>query len=453
MKLNEIKENPKNPRFINPDQFKKLVDSLVSFPRMLSLRPLVVDGDGFVLGGNQRLKALKQIIIPGVELPVIWREQLPAEWLADLGQGVLPGDWVRSAASLSESEKERFIIADNVAFGEWDWEIIQREWDAASLSEWGLDLPVLEVESIPEKAEDDEYIEPVQVPERVKLGDVVHIGRHRLVCGDSLNPASYQALFSGPAAVGLVVTDPPYNVDYGDKQRRLNKTDRGRRNDSNILNDKMSSSGFQAFLDDFFPVLFEVVSPGGVVYVFHSDSEGLAFRSAFVNAGFKHSQTLVWVKSHFSIGRSDYHWRHEPILYGWKLGAPHYFVPERVHDSVFDDLESINLDAMKKPEMRRMLEELLSEKVKTTVIKHNKPLKSPEHPTMKPVPLVGELIRNSSKMGDVVLDPFLGSGSAMVAAHQLGRSCYGLELSPHYCDVIVKRWEEFTGKEAVKDAS
>lgn len=204
----------------------------------------------------------------------------------------------------------------------------------------------------------------------------------------------------------MILTDPPYNVDYVGKTSEALK----------IENDNMNETEFYNFLLDAFRNMFESIKYGGSIYVFHADTEGLNFRNAFKAVGFKLAQCLVWVKNTFVMGRQDYQWRHEPILYGWKEGAGHYFVDNRKQ---------------------------------STVLEFDKPSRNAEHPTMKPIDLLVYLIKNSSKENDIILDLFGGSGSTLIAAEQIQRTCYVMELDPKYCDVIIKRWENLTGQKAI----
>ena len=214
------------------------------------------------------------------------------------------------------------------------------------------------------------------------------------------------------------MTDPPYNVNYGDKAKMLEeyREQNGSRESSDIQNDNMDNASFYEFLLAAYRNAYEVMRDGAAIYVFHAESEGMTFRQAFDAAGFKLSQVLIWEKNQFVIGRQDYQWRHEPILYGWKEGAAHYFINDRTQD---------------------------------TVIFEHKPTKSNIHPTMKPISLIGKFITNSSKPNWNVLDQFGGSGSTLMAAEQLGRTAYIMEMDEAYCDAIIKRWEDYTGQKAV----
>lgn len=228
----------------------------------------------------------------------------------------------------------------------------------------------------------------------------------------------------------VMVTDPPYNVDYGGT---INGKDR------NIANDNLSEDEFYQFLLSFYKAAEANLKKGAPVYVFHSTKESVNFIKAMVNAGFKYAQTLVWYKNHFTLGRQDYQWIHEPILYGWKEGAGHYFINDRTLSTVYEDVR-LNARKMSKADLVGFIDKLFEQP--TSVILENKPSKSADHPTIKPITLCAKLIYNSSHEGDAVLEPFGGSGSTLVAAEQLNRRCCAIELEPKYCDVIVRRYKE-----------
>ena len=239
----------------------------------------------------------------------------------------------------------------------------------------------------------------------------------------------------------LYLTDPPYNVDYTGKTKDALK----------IANDKMSDDNFYLFLRDAFAVANEVLKEGGAFYIWHADSEGFNFRRACRDIGWPIKECLIWNKNTMVLGRQDYQWKHEPCLYGWKEGEAHYFVDDRKQTTVFSDKEEINPRKMKKEELVKFVEEILSDKISTTVINEDKPSASEMHPTMKPIKLIARQIRNSSRKGELIFDGFGGSGSTLIAAEQLGRRCYMCELDERYCDVIIQRWEALTGQKATKE--
>jgi DNA modification methylase len=400
VKINSIKTNPKNPRLIKDDKFKKLVKSIQEFPQMLELRPIVVDENNIILGGNMRYKACIEAGLKEI--------------------------YILKAEDLTEQQKDEFIVKDNVGFGEWDWDILANEWDTDKLQDWGLDLP-LDVSVQELEAEEDDYEIPNEINTDIVLGDLFEIGEHRLLCGDSTQVDTWQKVMDDKLC-DMVMTDPPYNVDY--------QGGTGLK----IMNDKMENNTFYQFLYDFYTALGSYTKKGGAWYVWHADSEGANFRSAFVNSGLLLKQCLVWVKNSMVMGRQDYQWKHEPCIYGWKEGAAHYFTSERTHTTVIED--KLDIKKLTKDEMKKMLTEMLSDKTKSTIIHCDKPHRSAEHPTMKPILLLAPLIQNSSKENEIVADGFLGSGSTMVASHQLKRKCYGMELDPKYCQVIIDRMKK-----------
>lgn len=369
--ISSIKPNNENPRFIKDAKFKKLIKSIKSFPEMLEARPLIVDENMMVLGGNMRLKALKSSGI--FEVPI------------------------KQVFGWTEEQKKEFIVKDNVGFGEWDWDILANQYDQEDLIEWGMDIPEFPTEEVLE-AEEDDYEEPDELEVDVVIGDLIEIGEHRLLCGDSTNIENWKNLMNGKLA-DLVITDPPYNVDYTGKTKKSMK----------ILNDKKSDDQFYNFLFDFYSALSNYTKKGGAWYVWHADSEGANFRLAMKDAGIYVKQCLIWVKNTMVMSRQDYHWKHEPCLYGWKEGGPHKWYADRKQ---------------------------------TTILNFDRPMRNSEHPTMKPIKLISYQIENSSKKTDLVCDGFLGGGSTMVASHQLNRICYGMELDPKYCQVIIDRMQK-----------
>jgi site-specific DNA-methyltransferase (adenine-specific) len=377
---------------------------------------MVIDENNVVLGGNMRLRALQE-----------------------LGFNDIDEAWVKRSSDLTEEEKKRFIIADNVAFGEWDWDTLANDWDGEDLESWGLDIPQFDtVESEELEAIEDDYDMPEGgIETDIVIGDFFQIGEHRLLCGDSTQTDTYKKLMNGELA-DMVITDPPYNVNYVGKTKDSLK----------IINDSMSNDEFYIFLYDFYTALGSYTKLGGAWYVWHADSEGHVFRQAFKDSGLLLKQCLIWVKNALVMGRQDYHWKHEPCLYGWKEGAAHYFTNDRTKTTVIED--DINLNKLTKEEMKKMLNEILSDKTKSTILHINKPHRNAEHPTMKPILLFAPLIENSSKVGEVIVDGFLGSGTTMVASHQLKRKCYGLELDPKYCQVIIDRMRKLDSTLIIK---
>ena len=423
IQLNTLRPNPKNPRVIKDDKFRRLVESLRTFPKMMSLRPIIADEEGIILGGNMRYKAL-----------------------LDLGYTEVPDEWVKRTTDMTPEEKKEFLIKDNVNYGEWDTaKLLLDDWDRPKLIEWGL---TVEQKDEKELIRDDNYEQPVTITTDIVEGDYFEIGQHRLLCGDSRSIGNWKMLLQ-EHQIDLMVTDPPYNVDYGQKAKFVNDGDGGNRNENKIMNDNMSDSEFYNFLLQFYIAGYEHTRLGGAWYVFHADTEGRNFRTAFEASGLLMKQCLIWKKNTLVLGRQDYQWIHEPILYGWKPGAAHYFTPDRSQTTVWEQ-PIPDFKRMNKAQLMHLLEEIFSEKAKLSVTEHDKPRRNFEHPTMKPIPLVGELIANSSRKGEIIADGFGGSGPTMVAAEQLQRRAFLMELDPKYCQVIIDRMKKHTPGITVK---
>lgn len=386
VKINQVKPNPKNPRIIKDGKFKKLVKSIQEFPDMLNKRPLIVftdvDGKYVVLGGNMRLKALNELKYK--EVPVI----LADEW--------------------TEEQKHEFLIKDNVGFGEWDWDSLANEWDVEKLEDWGLDLPVdLSVAEELEAEEDDFYVPEGGIETDIVIGDLFEIGEHRLLCGDSTDSDQVAKLMNGQKA-DMVLTDPPYNVNYGN-----NNNPRWKDGDRSIKNDHMDGASFRDFIQG-------VVSNiklfcDGIVYCFGAQGADGRIMFTVLDENLHNSGTIIWLKDRLVLGRSKYHNKYEPCWFGWNKSG----------DTFTDD---------------RSL---------TNVFECKRPMKSELHPTMKPIELL-EMPLNHNPKAKSVLDLFLGSGSTMVAAHQLKRKCYGMELDPKYCQVIIDRMKKLDPSLVIK---
>lgn len=276
----------------------------------------------------------------------------------------------------------------------------------------------------PDDAPAPRETEPTSQP-----GDIWLLGPHRLAVGSGTDPDTVAAALGGRLA-DLLLTDPPYNVNYV-----------GRTADAlQIANDHMDDAVFEGFLGDLFAAAIEHTKPGGPAYVFHADSEGLAFRSAFANAGWDLKQVLIWAKDRFVLGRQDHHWQHEPILYGWRPGAPHAWYGGRTLTTLLDSQPIWR--ELKKENLVEILTQLFDE---TTVIRADRPARNAVHPTMKPVHLLSDLIERSTRPGGTVLDSCAGSGSLLIACHHTNRRAALVEIDPTYADVICRRWEEHTG--------
>lgn len=285
--LRTLKTKYRNPRKIGNDELERLKKSVSEFEKMLVLRPIAYDPDTMeVLGGNQRLKAL-----------------------LELGKFEVPADWVKSVGDMTEDEKKRFVVTDNSLFGEWDMEILNHDYNADDLENWGMAIEELneyiETEKNKLSSEEDDYVVPKVIETDIVLGDYFEIGEHRLICGDSTKEETFRNLFAGGGIAKCVVTDPPYNVDY-----------KGAGSGLKIENDNMDADSFWQFLHSFYKSLNAYVMPGGAWYVWHADSEGAAFRTALKGTGILFKQVLIWVKSQFTLGRQDYQWKHEPCIFG-----------------------------------------------------------------------------------------------------------------------------------------
>lgn len=355
--------------------------------------PVLVDADGGVLAGHGRLLAARK-----------------------LGMAYVP---VIELGHLTQAQRRAYVLADNklALNAGWDDELLRVE--LADLKDAGFDLALTGF-----SLDEIEALQPIQltagltdedaVPEApaepaTKLGDVWVMGKHRLMCGDSTSQTDIEALTAGQA-VDMWLTDPPYNVAYEGKTKDALK----------IQNDSMSDGAFRAFLRDAYVTADTVMKAGAVFYIWHADLEGYNFRGAAHDAGWKVRQCLIWKKQTLVMGRQDYHSRHEPCLYGWKEGAGHLWAADRKQ---------------------------------TTILEFDRPSRSGEHPTMKPVALFEYQMLNNTKGGDIVLDSFGGSGTTLIAAEKNGRYARLMELDPKYCDVIVKRWQEFTGQKATLEST
>lgn len=398
-KVSDLIEYARNPR-----KNDHAVDKVAAAIREFGFRvPILAKSDKTVVDGHLRLKAAKKL---GLEtVPVM---------LCD---------------DMTDAQIKAFRISVNrvAEFAEWDDELLRVEF--AELADIGFDLELtgfgldeiddLEPVQIAEGLTDEDAVPEVQDEPVSKLGDVWLLGNHRLMCGDSTSIEALEQLCAGQL-VDMWLTDPPYNVDMTAKNEMLEKAGKARKDKATfgIKNDKMSDAEFRQFLVDCYTAADAVMKPGAVFYIWHADSEGYNFRGAAMDAGWKVRQCLIWKKSVFAIGRQDYHWKHEPCLYGWKDGANHLWSADRKQ---------------------------------TTILEFDKPSKSGDHPTMKPVALFEYQMLNNTKGGDIVLDSFGGSGTTLIAAEKNGRVARLIELDPKYCDVIIKRWQEFTGKQAVHE--
>ena len=398
--LSELSSDPSNARKHGEKNIETIVASLKRFGQQ---KPIVIDSSNVVRAGNGTLEAARSMG---------WTEI----------------NCVRT--DLKGSDAIAYAIADNrtAELAEWDDDVLAATLnglladDPDLLNAAGFDeeelatlLGDLDGDGTTGEVEEDEVPEVPVIP-ITKPGDLWILGKHRLLCGDSTKAEDVAGLMDGERA-DLWLTDPPYNVALGMNETKEEAKKRNRRTDGKVVaNDHMSDADFREFLKKCFAVAFESLKPGASFYIWHADSEGYNFRGAVIDNGQKTRQCLIWKKSSLCMGRQDYQWMHEPCLYGWKDGAAHGWYSDRKQ---------------------------------TTVLEYDKPSRSEEHPTMKPVALIAYQVGNSTAPQGLVYDSFLGSGTTLIAAEQLGRKCYGMEISPQYCDVIVKRWENLTGEKAV----
>jgi site-specific DNA-methyltransferase (adenine-specific) len=381
--ISEVKPNPNNPRIIKDDKFAKLVQSIKDFPKMLEIRPIVVNSDMIVLGGNMRLKACKEAGLKKVH--------------------------IIKADELNEEQQREFIVKDNVSGGEWNWEQLANEWDVEQLDAWGLDVPDFTAEEI--EAEEDDFDTTPPIEAVTVLGDLYEIGEHRLLCGDSTDSDQVAKLMNGSKA-DMVFTDPPYGVSASGGRSQTVERD----NISKIANDDLRGDKLQQFISDALSIipLKELAS----FYVCYDQKTQVEFISAIKQNDWNFKRTLIWNKNVFGLsGKKGYRPKYELIAFGC-IGEDYKWFGDNSQADVID---------VARPREREG-----------------------NHPTPKPIKLIEICLKNSSEVGNLITDFFLGSGSTMVASHQLKRKCYGMELDPKYCDVIVKRMIALDPKLTIK---
>lgn len=380
----------RNSRTHSDEQVSQIAASIKEFG---FTNPILTDGENGIIAGHGRVLAAMKLSIN--EVPCI------------------------ELSGMTDTQKRAYIIADNklALNAGWDNELLAVEFK--ELDEAGFDVGLtgfsldeiadLSPEEIPAGLTDEDYVPDVQPDPVSKIGDVWLLGKHRVMCGDSTSIDAVELLMGGSLADQLI-TDPPYNVAYVGKTKDA----------MTIQNDSMTDDQFRQFLRDAFVAADAVMKQGAVFYIWHADSEGYNFRGAAKDSGWTVRQCLIWKKQSMVMGRQDYHWKHEPCLYGWKDGAGHLWATDRKQ---------------------------------TTILEFDRPSRSTLHPTMKPVELIQYQVLNNTKGSDVVLDIFGGSGSTLIACEKTGRESRLMELDPKYVDVIVKRWQEFTGMEAIHEQS
>ena len=380
----------RNSRTHDPAQVAQIAASIKAFG---FTNPVLVDGAGGIIAGHGRVLAARQLNLQTV--PCI------------------------RLSHLTENQTRAYVIADNqlALNAGWNQEMLLLEIQALQAAEFNLDLlgftpaelAALMPELVAPGLTDEDAVPEVRPDPVSQLGDVWLLGGHRVMCGDATSIEQLEQLTAG-ALVDMWLTDPPYNVAY----------EGGTKDKLTIQNDAMGNADFRQFLRDAYVGADAVMKSGAVFYIWHADSEGYNFRGAASDAGWKVRQCLIWKKSSLVMGRQDYHWQHEPCLYGWKDGAAHLWATDRKQ---------------------------------TTILEFNKPTRNGEHPTMKPVELFEYQLLNNTKGSDIVLDSFGGSGTTVIAAHKHGRLARVMELDPKYCDVIIRRWQDFTGQSATLEAS
>lgn len=410
LSLNQVKPYENNPR-INDDAVEMVAKSIEEFGFK---NPIIVDSNMIIIAGHTRLKAAEKLGIE--EIPVI---------IAD---------------DLTDDQANALRLVDNKTseLAQWDFEKLKLELDNINMDmlDFDFNYDELNIEDLKPIEEDnfdlEEALEEIEDP-ITQYGDLYRLGNHFLLCGDSTSQTDVLKLMQGKKA-DLLLTDPPYNVAISNSEGLT------------IENDNLSKDEFKIFINTAMKNASEILKDGGAFYIWYGDSEDVAFRTACFNNQLTIRQCLIWVKNHFNLGRQDYQWKHEPCLYGWKEGASHYFIDDHTQDTIIED--KIDYKAMTKEQLKDYVKELLEDRAPTTIIKEDKPLKNSEHPTMKPLKLMGRLIKNSSRRNEIVVDLFGGSGSTLITCQELDRQCFMMEYDPKYCDVIVKRWETLTGQKA-----
>lgn len=410
MDLTAIKPYEKNPRK-NDNAVEAVANSICEFGFKV---PIVIDRDNVIVCGHTRYKAGKLLKLKTVPCLV--------------------------ADDLTDEQIRAFRLADNKVgeIAEWDLDLLDFELDSIDLDMELFGFTELLDEPSDEIVEDDYDPEPPVEPV-AKLGDIYQLGEHRLMCGDCTDMRQVEALMNGNLA-HLVVTDPPYNMNYSG----AGNTGKAQREKNKILNDSMPDDEFADFLATVNGSLYSVMEDGASFYMFYKELGTGVFLTALKQAGLTFKQELIWVKNSLVIGGSKYQSMYEPCLFGCKGKRIKSWYTGRKERSVIEHLDLMNED-----ELRNTLREVLHEH-ETDIIREDKNLKNDLHPTMKPIKLLAKLIRNSSAQGDIVVDFFGGSGSTLIACEQLGRRCYTSELDPKYVDVIIDRWEQFTGGKAIK---
>jgi len=428
--VSELAPYAGNARTHSEQQVAQIAASITEFG---FVNPILAGPDNGIIAGHGRLLAAQLLGIDNV--PVIVLDHL------------------------GEAQRRALVIADNkiAENAGWDDELLRQELAALQDADFDLSLTGFDArgldevfagfdgadEELPDLPGDPDFVPDPPARPVSELGMIWELGRHRVICGDATKRKTAARLVDG-RKMAACWTDPPYNVDYEGTAGK-------------IRNDSMADAEFRKFLVGAFRAAESVMKAGAAIYVAHADTEGFNFRGAFIDAGFKLSGCLVWVKPSLVLGRSDYQWRHEPILYGWKPGAPHRWFGGRAKTTVMDDAgEPVRVmpDGTLQIDVDGQTivisgEKLAIESATGSILRFAKPARNAEHPTMKPVALIEEMLGNSTVRGDAVYDPFGGSGSTLVACEKTQRICYAMELDERFVDVIVTRWQALTGRSAV----
>lgn len=420
--LRAAEYNPRKDLQEDDEEYQKIKKSLQEFGYV---DPVIVNKlDNTIIGGHQRVKVLKDLGHEEIQCIMIEIDK-DKEKALNIALNKITGEWDQQKLQVLLQELTQIGIADLTGF------------DIAELSQ---------IVGEEELEEDDFDVEEELKKEAVtQKGDLWLLGKHRVLCGDSTSNEEMAILMEN-TKTDLIVTDPPYNVDYGEKATMLQEYAGGNSNRDSLENDHLKNDNFREFLLKFYEAAYAVAKEGCPIYVFHADTEGVNFREMLIQGKWKLSQVLIWVKNFMVLGRQDYNWKHEPILYGWKLGDAHKWYGGNNKDTVLDLEQKPNFKKMAKKELVEILEKLYENKFENSTIFYNdRPTVSAEHPTMKPVKLIGKIIQYSSKESDIILDCFGGSGTTLIAAEQLNRICNIMELEEKYVDVIVERYIELKG--------
>lgn len=411
--LSELKPYEKNAKIHGAEQVELIAKSIEEFG---FLNPCLIDKENNIIAGHGRVIAAKK-----------------------LGWESVPCVYVEG---LTEEQYRAYVLADNklTELGEWNMDLVEEELDWLRDMDFDISLTGfdIEFEEEPKTIVEDNFTTELPTETKAKMGDIYQLGNHRLMCGDSTSIDDLDKLLDGEL-VQCVCTDPPYNMAY----EGAGGTPDSKRKSNRIKNDKMSPEEFRAFLTDVYTTMYAGMEDGASCYVFYKELGEGVFMQCMENGGIDFKQELVWVKNQLVLGGSKYQNMYEPCLFGCKGGQVKYWYGKRNQRSVIE-----TIDLMNEEELRDAIRKL-TEAEPNDVVRERKPAVNDLHPTMKPIKLLAKLLSNSTKEGDLVLDLFGGSGSTLMACEQLGRSCRMMELDTKYIDVIIERWESYTGQKAV----